>query len=300
MSGLYQKASLDLLYDLINKDNPDLPYKVSKDTFVVHAGPTVLTPTVDAPFNTSVVMRGIQGAGYRGLITFRYNRIDLGNLFKDIKVVVTHYTANTYELLRPMFNSMYGMALDASEWNNSSFSNNASNTTFTLANTLGIPAATSSLAFIGRIPSFQWLRGTPDLSTLITNGNSVMKITPLAANKVDYSTRYRDIDFTPIRPEILNVYNSNSSASWTALATKLRALTGDPWVYTTSTVGFNLFAGSLSLQTTVAESETVASYFFGDPKVQTSICRIVISSSYCNNIGDNGAGSANWLMLPYN
>lgn len=297
MSGLYQKASLDLLYDLINKDNPDLPYKVSKDTFVVHAGPTVLTPTADAPYNTSVVMRGIQGAGYRGLITFRYNRIDLANLFKDTKVVLTHYTATTYEALRPLFNSLYGMALDASEWFTGSFSNNTNYTTWTSNSTLGIPSTTASLAFIGKIPVVQWNRGTPSLETMVSKQESTIPLLVIPTDpKHDFAAYYRGIDFTSIKAEIVAVYNTNNAGSWQSLAAALKNLTGDPWEYNnTGGRSWNIYGGSLSFGRTPAGDDP-ADVYYNDTN---SMAVITLNTSYISNVLSAGRGGYQ-LFLPFN
>lgn len=297
MSGLYQKPSLDLLYDLINKDNPDLPYKVSKDTFVVHAGPTVLTPTEAAPFNTSVVMRGVQGAGYRGLITFRYNRIDLANLFKDTKVVLTHYTATTYEALRSLFNSLYGMSIDASEWTNGNFNNNANYTSWSQTSVLGIPTNIASLAFIGKIPSVQWFRGTPSLETMVSRQESTLaNLVPPVNPRHDFTTYYRGLDFTIVKPALMNVYSQNSSTSWSALAAALRDFTGDPWEYN-NTAGrpFNIYNASLSLSSTPAGADP-ADVYYNDTN---TMAVINLSSTYCSNVASAGRGGVQ-LFLPYN
>lgn len=297
MSGLYQKASLDLLYDLINKDNPDLPYKVSKDTFVVHAGPTVLTPTADAPFNTSVVMRGIQGAGYRGLITFRYNRIDLANLFKDTKVILTHYTATTYEALRPLFNSLYGMALESTEWVSASFSNNANYTTWTSNATLGIPSTTASLAFIGKIPVVQWNRGTPSLETMVSKQESTLANMVVPADpKHDFSAYYRGLDFSSLRTEIMAVYNTNSAASWANLAVALKNFTGDPWeYYYSSGRPWNIYNAILSISRSPAGDDP-SDVYYNDTN---SMVVINLSTTYISNALSAGRGGYQ-LFLPYN
>lgn len=294
MSGFYQKASLDLLYDLINRDNPTLPYKVSKDTFTLHSGPTVLVPANNNGYNTQVIMRGIQGAGYRGLVTFRYNRIDFAQLFKDVDVTITHYTATGIQTALAMFNAVYGLALVASEMNAVTWTNSSSSTTATLT-TVAVASATASLAFIGTIPKFVWKRGTPSLETLVTKMESTLpSLATPAANKYDMSGIYRGMDFTDIKTQISNVLSQNNVGSWQALAAALAKATGDPWVYSGGTVGFNLYSASAA-NISVPAADAADRYYTDC----NTIFRIALTSS-SNNTVDLGGGWGIQLLLPYN
>lgn len=300
MSGLYQKASLDLLYDLINRDNPNLPYKVSADTFVLHSGPVVKDPTTNNGRNTQVVMRGVQGKGYRGLVTFNYNRIDFGQLFKDIEVVVTHYTATNFYGLIAMFNSVYGLAVTADEMNNQGWTNSASATTYTGANTVGVKSATASLAFIGSIPKFTWKRGNPSLETLISKSESTLPVigTP-AANTFDFSLMYRGMDFTEIKQDILNAYSNQSAAMYQALAAAMKRLTGHNWQYNNSgNQPFNIYSCSIYLTAVPGgPSSDAADQYYTDC---TYVARIALHTGYCNNTAQLGNGWGTFVVLPYN
>ena len=299
MSGFYQKPSLSLLYDLINKDNPNLPYVVSASTFVLHSGPKVMDPTTNNGRNTQVVMRAVPGGGYRGLVTLNYNRIDFANLFKDIEVIITHYTATQFYNLIEMFNSVYGMALTTDEMSNPSWQNSASATSATVT-TAGVKGNTSSLAFIGTIPKFTWKRGSPSLETLISRPEPAMTMPAVFTTGYDFSQRYRGMDFTPIRTEILNVNSSNTGASWQTLAAKLKEVTGDPWQYNNSgNQPFNIYGASLALISVPGGPSNIdnADYYYTDT---THFCRIILNGTYNNNMPNGGNGLTTYLMLPYN
>lgn len=299
MSGFYQKASIDLLYDLINKDNPTLPYVVSANTFVVHSGPKVMDPATNNGRNTQVVMRAVPNGGYRGLVTLNYNRIDLASLFKDIEVVITHYTANTLATLLPMFNSVYGMALTTDEMQNPSWTNSAASTTVAIT-TAGVKNTTASLAFIGTIPKFTWKRGNPSLETLITRPEPKMLMPAILTDGADFSQRYRGMDFTSIRAELLAVNSTNNATTWTALAAKLKEVTGDSWTYVgTSNIPFNLYFATLYLTSVPGGPSAVdtADYWYTDC---THFARITLNVQFNGTARNGGNGLTSYLLLPYN
>lgn len=297
MSGFYQKPSVELIYDLINRDNPDLPYKVSADNFEVYGLPQVMVPANNNNRNTRIVMRGIPGKGYRGLVTFNYNRIDFAQLFKDIDVTVTHYTANTFALILPTFNAVYGLALTAAEMANPSWSIGTNTTTVTVT-TAGVASTTSSLAFIGTIPKFVWLRGGKTLDTIITKTETTMPtIIAPTGNLVSMDFVYRGMDFSALKTQIINVNSSPNSTTWPALATGLKNITGDNWLYNNSSQLFNLYNASLALYTGLPVPAVDGANF---NYVDTNAVARIALSSLCTGKTELGSTLGAYLYLPFN
>jgi hypothetical protein len=248
MSGFYQKPSLDLLYDLINKDNPDLPFPATPETLKLHQGPFVVDPATNRGRNTRVVFTAVAGGGYRGLVTLYYNRIDLGNLFKDVPVSITHYTATTIVALLPMFNSVYGMALSQNEVTNNSWSNNANNIQQKVV--FQIRDTTASLAFIGRIPDFTWIRGEPDVATIAKVSDVKLPFIeqyPLEENSIDFVQYMRGYDDSEWMANWVARVQNAAQSDFIAMADRLREITGDPWVYSTNPSNFNLYGSTAVL-----------------------------------------------------
>lgn len=75
----YSKKALQLIYDQVNRDNPDLPIKMAADVAALKTNPTAINANGR---NTRVVFVAYPGKGYRGEITLYYDRINLGQMFK--------------------------------------------------------------------------------------------------------------------------------------------------------------------------------------------------------------------------
>lgn len=77
----YSKPSTVLVYDLINRDNPNLPIPVSIDNCVVEKITNVAVNAASNFRNTSARIRGVQGSGFRDIITVYYDRVSVATLF---------------------------------------------------------------------------------------------------------------------------------------------------------------------------------------------------------------------------
>lgn len=302
MAGFYQKPSLDLLYDLINKDNPDLPFPAGPGTLKLHQGPFVVDPATNRGRNTRVVFTAVKDGGYRGLVTLYYNRIDLANLFKDVPVSITHYTATTIVALLPLFNSVYGMALVSSEVTNNTWSNNANNIQQKVV--FQIRDTTASLAFIGRIPDFTWIRGEPDVGTIAKTSDTNMAAIQGYKNptdKIDFSQYLRGYDDSEWGSDWVARANNASSGDQTAMAERLKLLTGDPWEYKAGAGEFNLFGASYSVvnYTAVLNDPNTNSPYTSETNY---LIVINLHTSYCNkaNGASNPVGSGARITIGVN
>lgn len=107
--GPYNKPSIEILGDLINRDNPALKTSLTVDNVMLLKGPTVTTVNGR---NTRVTLNGITGSGIVGKKEFFYDRMDIGQLFNGITVVFdAKGDAATVKDLLPALNAQYGVGL---------------------------------------------------------------------------------------------------------------------------------------------------------------------------------------------
>lgn len=116
--GLYNKPALDLLGALINRDNPEIPTKLSSANIIVLGGPYT-TSLGNTGRNTRVQVNGIAGSGVSGKMEFFYDRLNLSDLFKNITVVFAGDGSSTkVKDLLPALNEQYGLNLTAADISN--------------------------------------------------------------------------------------------------------------------------------------------------------------------------------------
>jgi len=83
-------------------------------TSITTAQITIADPTVnvgDTLFNSSVLLTAIDGKGYKGTYTFRFNRTDLASAFTGKELTLTGTYANVYAALSAI-NTKFGIALE--------------------------------------------------------------------------------------------------------------------------------------------------------------------------------------------
>lgn len=109
----YSKPSRELLVDLLNYAHGyDLPYAMF--TF---GTPRTMSVPEQAEFgrNTELKLIAAPGSGYDNEVTLRYNRIDLGRLFRNAVLVgVDENFTNSIEALA-LVNAKYGLSIAANE-----------------------------------------------------------------------------------------------------------------------------------------------------------------------------------------
>lgn len=151
--GLYTKPALDLLGALINRDNPAIKTQLSSANIVVLGGPYTTSLGVSGR-NTRIQVNGVAGSGVSGKMEFFYDRLNVGDLFKNITIVfdADSKSAKLKDLLTPL-NEQYGLNLTAEDLANGEaaldFGYTASQVTFTIAAT--------SLAYRGSLTA-TWSR----------------------------------------------------------------------------------------------------------------------------------------------
>lgn len=116
--GLYKHDSMDLLGQLIKRDNPGFKGELNKNTVLVLGGP--YTSGLGATGrNTRIVLNGRTGSGVVGKKEFFYDRLNLGLTFTGITVVFNAKgDSTTVADLLPALNEQYGLGLTTSDITN--------------------------------------------------------------------------------------------------------------------------------------------------------------------------------------
>ncbi|QVW28662.1 hypothetical protein pEaSNUABM8_00165 [Erwinia phage pEa_SNUABM_8] len=162
--ALYSLSQRQFLYDAINAENPGaiMPMDLDNANFGV---PKAITPTASGA-NTEITVRGRQGRGYVGVQTFRYKRLSLNDLFRNMTPQVT--APNAYGWLNvpskrlafaQNLNGRYGLNLEADDIPEQYIYLN-------LSNTLRVNA--SCIQYTGTI-TFMSIRGKNNLEELVVN-----------------------------------------------------------------------------------------------------------------------------------
>lgn len=111
------KTSKSLVFDLINRDNPNLPIPLSADNCRLEKIKAV-TPSIATGFrNTSVRIRGAQGEGYEDQFTLFYDRMKISSVIQPVSGSLrpaskfTTFTARTFHQALPIISNTYGVEL---------------------------------------------------------------------------------------------------------------------------------------------------------------------------------------------
>jgi len=184
----YAKPSNELVFDLINRDNPGLPIKASVDNCIVEKLTTVTANAANNFRNTKARLRGVQGSGFRDQITVYYDRVDIGRLFPWANSTYTQFVTftapNIHNALSVIFD-MYGINFGTMDLVNnvmggvSTPSYNANVYFQTLPN---------SPAYIGTV-LMRFSRGLPVLDTSVT-----VEVIPALTQPVDPALNKKCVD----------------------------------------------------------------------------------------------------------
>ncbi|BDD79840.1 hypothetical protein [Burkholderia phage FLC9] len=178
--SLYPKQSLQMLVDLINQANPDLPVPVTT-TNVLYGAPSSVTPTGGNIQDTAIKVTAAAGTKYIGNTTLNYRRINFATLFRSLPIVIYKYSpaatgVSPYKIsdLLPAINAKYGLNLTLADVADGSLG--AGNTNAVPA--IGLPAGTRNSSITvaaqttspGYVGSFTlyWVQAPQDIGTMLT------------------------------------------------------------------------------------------------------------------------------------
>ncbi|AWN08866.1 putative virion structural protein [Salmonella phage SPAsTU] len=162
----YAKPSNELVFDLINRDNPNLPVKVSPDNCYVEKITQVPVNAASNNRNTSARLRGIQGSGFRDAITLFYDRVSLTRLFPWGTAAQAQFVTFDAPNLHSAFSVLldtYGVNFSAIDITNYGL-NGVSSPNYTSTTTLN--ALGTSPAYTGSV-NVRYNRGLPVLDTSV-------------------------------------------------------------------------------------------------------------------------------------
>lgn len=154
--GFYSDTSLALLCQQILRDNPGLPYPLTKDNVLILSGP-LTTGLGTSGRNSRITLNGKLGAGFSGRKEFFYDRLKMESIYTSMLSTLVLTMPNGVQTnadLLPTINSALGLGLTADDL--------AAPTT---ALTLGRTPTTAALAMSTKCPCFtgtltiQWQRG---------------------------------------------------------------------------------------------------------------------------------------------
>lgn len=234
MASPYAKPSQQLIWDLINRSNPQLLIPLSDDNCVIYGYPVSQTPNAaNGMRNTRIRLYAKQGKGYKGELTVNYNRLSLNSLFTGINPSITNYTANNTTAVIAAINAAYGLSLlhdtrasnaGTPVWtigmtvpdiivNSGSYASGSAYTD----NSRDFAAAPESLCWVSpnAIRIYRYL-GNPDLSTLIakTEMPSMRYLPVIAPGTYDLGLYTWGVDFTPYAADIANYLNNPTTRSY--------------------------------------------------------------------------------------
>ncbi|ANZ50064.1 putative virion structural protein [Erwinia phage vB_EamM_Parshik] len=212
----YAKPSNELVFDLINRDNPNLPFKADASNCIVEKITNVAVNAASNNRNTSARLRGVQGTGFRDAITVYYDRVNLGRLLPWGTTVqaqfVTFDAPNLHGAFAVLLDT-YGVNFSAIDITNYGL-NGVKQANYTSTTTIN--ALATSPAYVGSA-NVRYSRGLPVLDTSITKEVLVAlqePVDPALGQKCIDMLTY-GIDFTAYR-NLLTV-DSSGLPQWAGL-----------------------------------------------------------------------------------
>ncbi|QXO09590.1 hypothetical protein pEaSNUABM11_00166 [Erwinia phage pEa_SNUABM_11] len=162
--ALYSLSQRQFLFDAINAESPGAIAPLGLDNALIGA-PKAIAVTASGA-NTEIIIRGRQGRGYTGAQTFRYQRLSLNDLFKNIVPQVTAPNAYGYlytDAKKLAFaqnvNGRYGLNLEAADIPDQYIYLNVKNT---------LTVKSTCIQYTGAI-TFMSIKGKNNLEELVVN-----------------------------------------------------------------------------------------------------------------------------------
>lgn len=186
----YRKPSKELVIDLINRDNPNLPFPITYENCNIVSPVAVNEPSKYGFRNTEVTIVPHDKVNWRGPTRVAYRRLEAKDLFPGGKVLLTDYSANTTIAKAEYIDSIndkYGTCIDLSELTSVAIASTVHNGNFVFT--------TGCLAYVGNIP-YSRLQPLIPISSKIPNiVNDWLPTQPVGG--VDYTAVLYAADFTP-------------------------------------------------------------------------------------------------------
>ncbi|MNO12972.1 hypothetical protein D3C76_25920 [compost metagenome] len=167
--AIYSKTTKQMVVDLINEGNPQLPFPINETDFEFSL-PEVITDPGNG-HNTRIRVMSKPGSEYVGNIVLTYRRLNVGFIFRNMTPFVDKWVANsgatggtllTFHDLIPLFNEKYGFVFNTTEWTN----RNLTGYNGIRGDVFSVTPVADNLAFVGNI-SCKWNIGERTLESLL-------------------------------------------------------------------------------------------------------------------------------------
>lgn len=288
--ALYSQTRLGELYKLIQKDNPQytLPFSTS------NVSVTQITALSSGDRNTSAKLTGVRWSGYRNANTVKYNRIDLGELTKNVPVEirVPGDAGRTLYAVLPYINAQLGIYLEQTDFTDDDLvqSGVSYGTTITMPATHPIYIGSLTFKAVGYIFDLEMMVNERDLGV-------VTESSPKVTGKTNPSILTYGFDYTAIADTLATFVTDGSVVYLTAAQSKVLAqalsnVDGFPWRSSNSLAEFNLYGSSISYN-----ARPSAASVAGTPAPDLSYDRVLcvnVASNNCSNIAPSSGG---WTLM---
>lgn len=206
--AIYTKTAKQMLVDLINEGNPNLPFPINDTDFDFTLPETITDP--GNGHNTKIRVIAKPNTNYIGNIVVTYRRLNVGFLFRNMTLEVQKWVANSgqasgnliqIDTLLPLYSEKYGIPFTVGEWNNAWLTgyNGIRGDAFTLS------PRSSNLVFIGTIQA-KWFVGERTLESLLPVDVVAGRLYPGGNNLDDPAHKYW------VTPDSFNMDFSDVSA----------------------------------------------------------------------------------------
>lgn len=167
--AIYSKTSKQMVVDLINAGNPNLPFPINATDFEFSTPEVIADP--GNGHNTRIRVMSKPNTNYVGNVVVTYRRLTMGYVFRNMVLSVQNWIANsgangtaltTIRNLLPLFSDKYGFNFVPEEWNDGTLTGYHG----VRGDAFSISPVPTNLAFIGSIQA-KWEIGERTLESLL-------------------------------------------------------------------------------------------------------------------------------------
>lgn len=221
---LYAGKDIDLLIAAINRDNPQLPWKLNATDFI-YSKPVKYTVANLQDHNTQIRVTAKETSPYRGNVLLTYRRIDLAILFRSQRMELKKFIASNASMTKaqyiPLLNIKYGLNLDPAQVTGANLAGSRQTQTATLT------VVDTAYQFTGAI-SLVWTQDLEELGLdVMTTGELAGAVWPNGVAMFDPEGTYS------LRHEFLPLYRDYTQDS-----------IDNAWATTNTQSSFTITAGA--------------------------------------------------------
>jgi hypothetical protein len=202
--ALYSLSQRQYLYDAINAESPGAIAPMGLDNALIGVPKAIAVTATGA--NTEITVRGRQGRGYVGAQTFRYKRLSLNDLFKNMIPLVTApnaygalYTDPKKLAFAQNINGRYGLNLEKGDIPDQYVYLNTNNT---------LRVNATCIQYTGSI-TFMSIKGKNNLEDLVVNDiiDELHHPSDISLGKRSATMLSYGVDFTSEPQVMMNMTN---------------------------------------------------------------------------------------------